>query len=159
MLFYNVLLFLPNCVRFFYMFYIMFFWLELKEPKLPPFLIVKFKGVGESTDFKASESSAKMFARKPKILTIGSLTVSPNHFVKFRLSAQTTEVFTAPSLHFYASLSGGRTSFAFLLLCSCYNVVWSADGIGKGSVKKFSSKAVKNSSCLSRQREKRWSEL
>ena len=56
---------------FFYMFYIMFFWLEPKEPKLPPFLIVKFKGVGESTDFKASESSAKMFARKPKTSEIG----------------------------------------------------------------------------------------
>ena len=90
------------------MFYIMFFWLEPKEPKLPPFLVVKFKGVGESADFKASESSAKMFARKPKILTIGSLTASPNHFVRFRLSAQTTEVFTAPSLHFYASLSRGH---------------------------------------------------
>ena len=73
--------------------------------------------------FKASESSAKMFARKPKILTIGSLTASPNHFVRFRLSAQTTEVFAAPSLHFNASLSGGRTSFAFLLLRSYYNIV------------------------------------
>ena len=104
---------------FFYMFYIMFFWLEPKEPKLPPFLVVKFKGVGESADFKASESSAKMFARKPKILTIGSLTASPNHFVRFRLSPQTTEIFAAPSLHFYASLSGGRTSFAFKV-CAHY---------------------------------------
>ena len=40
---------------FFYMFYIMFFWFEPKEPKLPPFLVVKFKGVGESAYFKASE--------------------------------------------------------------------------------------------------------
>ena len=60
--------------------------------------------------FKASESSAKMFARKPKTS-------------ETRLSAQTTEVFAAPSLHFNASLSGGRTSFAFLLLRSYYNIV------------------------------------
>ena len=86
-----VLSFLPNCVRFFICSILCSFGLNQKNQK-----------------FKASESSAKMFARKPKILTIGSLTASPNHFVRFRLSAQTTEVFTAPSLHFYASLSRGH---------------------------------------------------
>ena len=124
----------------------MFFWLEPKEPKLPPFLIVKFKGVGESTDFKASESSAKMFARKPKILTIGSLRASPNHFVRFRAPPQTMRIFTP-------LFSEVELALRF------YNAVLSADGIGKGSVKKFSSKAVENSSCLSRKREKRRSEL
>ena len=38
----------------------MFFWLEPKEPKLPSFLVVKFKGAGESADFKASETKLKI---------------------------------------------------------------------------------------------------
>ena len=50
-----------------------------------------------------------MFARKPKTS-------------ETRLSAQTTEVFTAPSLHFYASLSGGRTSFAFNVCVNLKNI-------------------------------------
>ena len=68
------------------------------------FFICSFGLNQKNQKFKASEREAKMFARKPKTS-------------ETRLSAQTTEVFAAPSLHFYASLSGGRTSFAFLLFC------------------------------------------
>ena len=87
-----VLSFLPNCVRFFICSILCSFGLNQKNQK-----------------FKASESSAKMFARKPKTS-------------ETRLSAQTTEVFTAPSLHFYASLSGGRTSFAFNVCVNLKNI-------------------------------------
>ena len=59
------------------------------------FILCSFGLNQKNQKFKASESSAKMFARKPKTS-------------ETRLSAQTTEVFAAPSLHFYASLSGGH---------------------------------------------------
>ena len=38
----------------------MFFWLEPKDPKLPSFLVGKFKGAGESADFKAWKVQLKM---------------------------------------------------------------------------------------------------
>ena len=78
-----------------------------------------------------------MFTRKPKILIIGSLRASPNHFVRFRASPQTMRIFTA----LFSEVE---------LVLRFYNAILSADGIGKESVKKFSSKAVENSSCLRR---------
>ena len=86
------------------------------------FFICSFGLNQKNQKFKASESSAKMFARKPKILTIGSLRASPNHFVRFRASPQTMRIFAAPSLHFYASLSVGRTSFAFNVCVNLKNI-------------------------------------
>ena len=78
------------------------------------------------------------------------LLATPNHFVRFRLSAQTTEVFAAPSLHFYASLSGGHFPplpqrgeeiQKYSLLISTTNRHKAGLASGKKSVKKILEKA------------------